>query len=508
MDSGIAFGASVPPIPDLEDPATVQLGAKKRLGTPLQAPDPKMLDRSKVIVTRIIKEQVERIHDLDILSVEGWLAHSSYTEAEKQVIRDAPDIDPDAMSDPENRKLINDFASFIKEEFYPSFKAPRTIQGLSASMKKFLGPVIHALEQVLFKLPHFAKFIPVNERARWMNKKFMPMGSCPKAASDFTSYEQSWIRPVMEVFEMPLIEHMLESCSIFQKFMVVFRSMETSPATLVFKWLCVTVGAVRKSGTTNTSFSNGGGTWLIHEALGEILGLGQLVGCFEGDDGLFCYSSGRFPTPADYAKLGFDVKLEIHEESSRASFCGIVYDPIDCVNIVDPIKTLNRIGWISRYYVRAKGTKLKALLRSKAMSLCVQCVDCPILADCAQWLLRVTRSIDARWVATARCTTWWDREILRMSRGFNFNITPNVPHNTRLLMEDVFGVSVRVQLEYEAWFKNCDELRPMPYLFDQIDDSHQAMADHFTRWSAIPALDSYPVFADLSAEMEEWIVKR
>lgn len=504
VDSGVAFVDSVPPHPDLSDPATVQLGVKKRLATRLPQPRRATIRAAKGFVRKFVRQRVARITDEDIPAVEEWFLHTSYTEKEKQEIREAPDVDWDAPDSPETRKLVSEFASFIKAEFYLGWKAPRTIQGLSPSMKKFLGPIIHACEQVLFALDPFAKFVSVTRRPRWLRDKFANIGSAKVAASDFESFEQSWKKAQMETFEIPLVEHMLSRTSCFQKFMRIFRMMELGAARLVFKWLTVIVGAVRKSGTTNTSFSNGGGNWLIHEFLGWWLKLGELIGAFEGDDGLFCYSSGRFPRPEDYAELGFVVKLEVHDCPERASFCGIVYHPDDCVNIVDPIKTLNRIGWLAHQYARARNAKIMSLLRSKAMSLCVQTVNCPILAECAQWLLRCTKSYDARWVIQARSTDWWQRQVLSQTRGFNFNLVPTPPPATRVLMEEVFNVPVSTQLRYEEWFKSSTKLEPMPYLFDERDPAHSFNAEFFCRENDIPALDNYPVFPDLNGELERW----
>ena len=373
-------------------------------------------------------------------------------------------------------------------------------------MKKFLGPYIHACEMKVFTLPHFAKFIPVAERANWLFEKFSSRPGCKVAASDFSNFEQSWQRMQLEAFEFPVLRHMLSKVEGFKKFIRVFESMESDTVKLVFKWMTVRMGAVRKSGTTNTSFSNGVGNLLIHEFLGFHLGLGELVGAFEGDDGLFNYGSGRFPAPADYQALGFSVKLEIHDKPERASFCGIIYHPNDRINITDPIKVLNRIGWLSQYYCRAKSSKLKALLRAKAMSLCVQSPNCPILADCAQWLLRATRSIDARWVFKHKSTSWWDREQYRLvSKQAKFIYDPVVPMDTRELMEEVFGVPVHIQLQYERWFQSQDEITRMPLLHEP-SQVHLDYAFNYSRTSRVPDLDCFPIFPDFCSMQELWEV--
>lgn len=503
----ISFIEAVYPRADLTDPRTVQEGSKKRLGAPMPAFRGKKRRILRWVKRVLMREFPLGLTDLDIPTVEEWLAHTNYTEAEKQVIRDAVDIDWDAPKSESVRHEARVFASFIKAEPYPEFKPARTIQGLSASMKKFLGPYIHAMEQLIFKSRFFAKFVPVRDRARWSREIFADFVGYKIAASDFSNFEQSWKTEQMELFEMPVFEHILGSCQSFQKFMGVFRAMELCSVTLVFKYLRVIVGAMRKSGTTNTSLSNGVGNWLIHEVLGHILGLGELVGIFEGDDGLFLYSSGRFPSPKDYADLGFVVKLEIHEDPSTASFCGLVYDPIDCINITDPVKVLCNIGWFSHFYCRARSSKLRGLLRAKAMSLCVQSQDVPILAEAAQWLLRATRSVDCRWVFTSRNTSWWDRQVYsEVKQMKKFVYTPAPPARTRLLMAEKFGVSVEVQLKAEEWFRSRDSLERMPYFFDVVHPDHARTAEEFVRQSKVPALDSYPVFPDLSGELEDWVV--
>lgn len=507
MDSGISFAEAALPRPDLSDPRTVQDGCKKRLGAVM--PQLRFKKRKiRRLVFRILKRAFPQgLSDQDIPSLETWLAHTTYTEAEKQIIRDAVDID---WSDPNSeitRREARVFASFIKAESYLEFKPARTIQGLSPAMKKFLGPIIHAIEQLVFKSPYFAKFVPVSQRARWCRDIFADFVGYKIAASDFTSFEQSWKADQMEMFELPLFEYLLKSCECSRHFLAVLRLMELRTVVLVFKFLRVIVGAMRKSGTTNTSLSNGVGNWLIHEVLGIMLDLGDLIGVFEGDDGLFLYSSGRFPTPQDYADLGFIVKLDIYDDPSAASFCGLVYDPVDCINITDPVKVLCNIGWLSHYYCRARSSKLKSLLRAKAMSLAVQCPDVPILAEAAQWLLRATRSVDARWVFKSRNTSWWDRQILsEVKQMKKFEVTPSPPPNTRLLMADKFGVSVEVQHRAEAWFKSQDKLVQMPYFFDEIHPDHARMAEEYIRQSKIPALDSYPIFPDMSGELEVWTV--
>lgn len=442
----------------------------------------------------------------DIPTVEEWLAHTSYSEAEKQTIRDAPDIDVDALTDREVKKLISDFASFIKMEWYGEVKAPRTIQGISPSLKKMLGPLIHAAELVCFKFEAFAKFVPVANRAKWLAEKFAQFLGCKLAQSDFSSFEQSWAELQLLAFEMPVFEHMFQHLDNYQKIMKLLKMMEIGLATLVFKWMIVIVSAIRKSGTTNTSFSNGMGNLLIHEFLGHHLGLGELVAAFEGDDGLFLYSSGRFPTPQDYADLGFSVKLAIFDAPEEASFCGLVYDPTDLVNITDPVKYINNIGWVSHYYARARSGKILGLLRAKAMSLCVQYPNCPILCEMSLWLLRATRSIDFKWVARSRSAGWWERQVLK-DLPTRFDYTPNVPSNTRSLMERAFGMPIEVQLQYEEWFRSRNTLERIP-LFHDVDPVHAYSAENFTRISDVPALDNYPVFPEWGLLLDPMLNER
>ncbi len=269
--------------------------------------------------------------------------------------------------------------------------------------------------------------------------------------------------------------------------------MELGVIKLIFKRVTATITSTRKSGTMNTSLSNGVGNWLIHEYAAHRLELGKLTGIFEGDDGLFYYSSGRFPTKEYYESLGFSVKLEVWASIAEASFCGMIFDPSEKVAVWDPKDALVRLGWGSAIYARSKASTKLSLLRCKAMSLAAQAPRAPVMAACAEWILRVTRGTDTTKVMNSRNTSWWDRQ--KFLQGTDFVDTSECGPATRSLVESKFGVSVACQLIMEQWFREQKTLCPIPKFFD-----HRLWEDNcfkYERTLSVPELDARPFFADL-----------
>ncbi len=461
VDCGCSVIGSSMPTPDPVHGPTVASGAIKRVLAKLADPDPKLLRQAKEFTRRFVEENLEPLPADTDLSVETWLANSSYPAFMREELASQPRHLPGQLPD-----KAYDFKSFIKEEPYPEFKYPRTIQGPTDEAKVHFGPVIAACEKVIFKHPTFIKKVPVAERADYVINRLGDYGQV--AASDFSSFEVSWQRQQMEAFEFPVFEHLVKNLPNASEWMRELRKVESGKIRLLFKYVSASIHATRKSGTMNTSASNGAGNWLIHEFAAAHLGLGTLCGVFEGDDGLFKYSSGKFPTNDFYQQLGFAVKLQVHECLSQASFCGLVFDPTDRIIIADPYPALTKLGWASSKYVMAKQAKLASLVRAKAMSMASQFPRAPVFAACADWVLRSTKGIDCRWMLESRNVDFWTREKLRgLNLGGRFVVdrTPP-PHATRVLMEKVFGMSVDEQLRLEAWFDARDSLEPIPLQVD------------------------------------------
>jgi len=488
-DLGVSVIGQVMPHPDMAHGPTVAAGLAKRVGAKLPDPCPSMLDKAEAFTRWLVKDRFEPLPADTDYSRTTWLKYSKYPLWKKEMLAAQPKYEMGCVPDFEFR-----FCSFVKDEFYAEIKHSRSIQGPSDALKAHFGPYISAMEHIVFKNKEFVKQIPVSERPKLIMEMFG--NGLPVGLSDFSSFEVSWQRRQMEAFELPLIEHMLQNMPGYKGFMRDLRRCEVGVIRLVFKYVTATIRATRKSGTPNTSFSNGTGNWLIHEFAGHELGLGKLNGIFEGDDGMFNYESGKFPTPEFYEKLGFVVKLEVVASVTEASFCGMVFDSTEQVAVWDPVNFITKLGWGSARYLRAKDSTKKALLRCKALSLAAQCPRAPVLAACADWILRCTSGIDTRKIMESRNTGWWERQSYLRGTRFVDRTDPGLA--TRQLVADKFGLSVSAQLELEAWFDAQKTLCQIPAFWN--NPLWADMDENYTRELSVAQLDCYPVFPDQPCE--------
>lgn len=484
VDLGVSVEGQCMPHPDLSHGPTVCAGLTKRVCAKLPDPDYAFLKRAEKWHHEFCKQFTPISPDSDF-TTETWLSNSNYPEWRKNELLKVLRFLPGEL--PSWAYL---FKSFVKAEHYPEYKPARSIQGPSDELKVHFGPILALCEKEIFTGRQFIKKIPVSERPEYIASMFQD--GARVAASDFSSFEVSWQRAQMEAFELPILDRLTCLLPCGKEFMRELRRVEVGKIKLVFKYVIAYIEATRKSGTMNTSLSNGYGNWVIHMFAGVELGLGTLNGIFEGDDGLFNYSGGGFPTPDFYERLGFVVKLETFASIAEASFCGMIFDPVERVAITDPVKAITKLGWASARYARAKKSTKLSLLRCKAMSLAAQHPRCPVLAACADWVLRCTPSHDTRWVLESRNTSYWDRQTLLagVSRVDRTECGPA----TRQLMEDKFGLSVATQVDMEKWFDSQSCLVQIPAWWN--NPLWSEVSDSYVRRLSCPELDALPVFPD------------
>lgn len=486
VDLGVSVIDQVMPHPDMSHGPTVAAGLAKRVCARLPDPCTEWLEDARQFVQSFVKEHFEPLDPMTDLSRERWLELSNFPAWKKEELMAEPVFEP-GCAPPEAYV----FKSFVKDEFYPEYKHSRSIQAPADSLKAHLGPLVAACERYVFGTrPEFIKKVPVADRPEYISRVF---GEGTRvAASDFSSFEVSWQRAQMEAFEMPILEHLLSKIPGSAGYLRDLRKCETGKIKLLFKHVTAKIVSTRKSGTVNTSFSNGVGNWLIHVYLGHKLGLGDLTGVFEGDDGLFRYSSGEFPLPEHYEKLGFSVKLEIHDSITTASFCGMIFDPQEKVAVWDPVAFITKLGWGSARYLRARRHTKLALLRCKALSLAAQCPGAPVLAECAAWILRCTEGVNVKCILESRNTGWWERQ--SYLRGSTEPFTKRAGPATRELVWRKFGLSVSTQEQMELWFRSQNQLCQIPSFWDNPLWSENN--EKYVRVLTHHSLDTLPIFPD------------
>jgi len=350
----------------------------------------------------------------------------------------------------------------MKDEFYAEFKHARAINARTDEFKCVVGPIFHQIEQKVFKHPAFIKKVPVNERPAYIYDRVYRVGGT-YIATDYTSFEALFTRQLMMAVEIELYAYMTSSLPYHPEFMRICDEILAGRNKCKFRDFSVDIDATRMSGEMCTSLGNGFSNLMFMEFLCDEVGATYAVGVVEGDDGLYRVE-GPCPTVEDFASLGLVIKLDHHDQLETASFCGLVFDLTDQINVTDPIQALMKFGWTSGSYSVAGEKKLAVLLRAKAMSLKHQFNGCPILDELANYALRITAHVPRRSVQKhvdmINGTDMWTKEKLRQALN---NALPSRPvgDRTRLLVERLYNVPVELQHTIEAYLRGLTVNQPL-----------------------------------------------
>lgn len=450
------IGASLPHA-DPSCPRTTLAGALKRFCYEPPVPDVPLFRRLLHFVeTKIIPKFTPLSSDTDT-SVERWLVNNNnYTDARKKQLLDKYY----AILDDKYEKY-NRVKSFIKDEDYPDYKHSRCINSRSDEFKCFTGPIFHEIEKILFKHPDFIKYVPVLERPDYLMEKLFRVGA-KYAETDYTSCEAHFDEIRMEI-EFIFYRHMIKYLPTGDWFMQKILKAIRGKNRCDFKHFILFVKACRMSGEMNTSLGNGFVNWVLSQFISEEQRSRGHSGVFEGDDGAVV--GNPLPTSSIYNQLGFNVKLKEKTDISSMSFCGMIFDPEDRINITDPIQELCSFGWTTLRYVPSNQKTKLALLRAKSISMMYQYSGCPILHSLALYGLRMTNRISIDRIM--KYMNHYDKGLLTEAMHhykrtkFLDLYKKKIPINTRLLMEKEFGVSLENQFSIEEYLKNKNDVTPL-----------------------------------------------
>lgn len=458
---GAHFDGALMPHPDPHDMWTTIAGVWKRFTFNPPDPDPVWRAEFRTFVKKWLKKNLVPIAPDRDTSVEHWLSQTSYSAARKAELLTKWQA-VQSIKDPEKRYLA--CKSFMKDEFYPAYKHARAINSRSDEFKAFSGPIFKLIEEALYALPQFIKHVPVADRPRYILHYLSEVTGEELEASDYTAFESLFTKSLMEDCEFQLYKYMTERLPTGPAWYEVVSEALGGTNLCRFKHFTCSTPATRMSGDMCTSLGNGFTNLMIYLFLVQKIGGSQPRVVVEGDDGLGRHKGPRL-TSDHYAKLGMVVKLEHHRKIETASFCGIIFDSVDLINVTDPRECLATIGWCTRQYVNARSSKKKALLRCKALSYAHQYPGCPIIQSCALWLLRATRGYEQAArdiVLRQKYYNTWEKDQLMAAFRDEKKLAPKTPgYGTRFLVEDLYGLTVETQLQAEAYFDSLDQIQPI-----------------------------------------------
>lgn len=459
------------PYPSTHDPMTALGGVTKRISAKLPIPEPMALPNGNVIslpeLGKFCRGWLEKhckpLAAGDIMEPRDWIDSRPYPEWRKDQLRKVAD-DLGASRLIKKHKKVK---SFIKQESYtPKPKHARGIFSRTDYFKVKFGPICSKIEEQIYEIENFIKHIPVKDRPKYMEDYF---SNCygENSATDYTSFESSFTPEVMSFTDKVMFDYFLQYINNDEFEDIVSTLRGTNEC--VFKWFTLYLEGARMSGEMNTSLSNGFANLMVMSFLVNQLGYGELKMVVEGDDALAQTSTGKFPTSEHFSKLGFNIKLELHKDRASASFCGIIYNQDDLINVTDPKEVMASFGWANSRYCRSKTNVLKALLRAKSFSYAFQYPGCPIIQEMAAYGLRMTKGMDIRhFVKTNHSMSLWEREQVLAALDCGYANLPfqQIPMGTRQLVEEQFGITVEEQIHIEDVFRRKQDLSPFAINID------------------------------------------
>lgn len=298
--------------------------------------------------------------------------------------------------------------------------------------------------------------------------------------TDFTCYEASFTPEMMLASELELYDYMTSELPIHQEWMDVVTKVLTSTNICKFKTFVARLMARRMSGEMCTSLGNGFTNITTVKFCAHKVGTRSLKGRVDGDDGLFS-GYGNKPTPELFAKLGLLIKIAPYEGPTLGSFCGMVMDPLERINITDPMEVLLSAGWTTREYENAKPRKLRSLLKCKGYSYLYQYPGCPIIDALARYILRVTKEVEYR---IPKSYNGWQRDkITQLFLKYKDKLPTKKPGlSTRMLMEKHFKVTIHDQIISEQYLDSLQEIQPldMPWLYEYTTLDQRQMYQRYT----------------------------
>lgn len=434
----------VRPRVDRNDPVTTLTGIIKRFAIQPPTPEKELLKKLHDHVQTWLQENLTPLSSDSDYEFEYWITRTNYNLARQQELRE---IYEGLTTTPEKREYL--VKMFVKDEGYDSFKHSRGINSRSDEFKCRVGPIFKLIEKEVFKLPCFIKKIPIAERPGYIMEMLGDTG--PFLVSDYTAYESLFTREIMSNVEMQLYEYMTRMLpdwwfDLVSKVLLGKNKCES-------KLLAVQVLCKRMSGEMCTSLGNGFSNWMFITFMCDILG-SEVMGVVEGDDGLFKID-GPIPTEADFERLGLIIKLEVHDTIGTTSFCGMLFHEDACDVIADPKKVLAEFGWFAMRYGGARPALKKMLLRAKSNSLKAQYPNCPIVRSLAEYGLRMTRSHSLTSNQVLNSFDSYKREeFLSLTKVVVGEVAIHI--GSRILVEQLFNVTISEQLALESYFETLD----------------------------------------------------
>lgn len=477
VSTGVPVVGVCLPTPDKRDSESSAEGSIKRLLRETPKLNRRRIRKLKKFVTAWCKKHLVPLSPDSMITFEEWLATTIYTEGKKKILR--REYEWLMENGGELRARDRRCKSFVKDESYIAYKHFRQINARPDRYKVLVAPIFKLIEKAVFALDPFIKKVPCADRPRYILERLQRDGAT-YVATDYTSFEALFSPELLDAVEFNIYAYMVQFLPEGRNFMREVRRTQGGKNTCMFKDYKTEVPGRRMSGEMCTSLGNGVTNLLVMLFLCQELG-SSCVGVVEGDDGLNSIV-GKIPTERDFEELGMVIKLDKHTRLSTASFCGLVFDEEELINVTDVRKQMATFGWTPERYVNASDKTLQHLLRAKGFSLVHQYAGCPVLQSLGYSALRRTAhlgSVSRSIAVVSKNMSQYDREWLL---GFGGKVPEPtlVGPKTRKLVEELYGVTIQQQLALEKYFDEVQVIEPIPQMGVEYPSD---WTDFFERYS-------------------------
>lgn len=498
------------PIPDIGDSDNIKEGLAKRIGTAVPEPN----NQTKVMLPVYVQEWVKHrelngaIIDLLVETVDEMLDWDKYEKTLRysparlrmlrKIRKEVEEIETFDFADNAEGHMLaylwTKIEMHVKWESYHGEK--KYVRGIFARMdhfKAFYGGFSKLVQRVMYaKLDSMVTDMPVSELARYLIARLTiyPLIMCGDFSA-FESHNYPWL--MCNVSIVIMVE--IFSTTLTQEQVVGFTYLVSKNIIENYFQSCTVHGKLMSGETLTTiinSFTNEVLLCYICEAEGLVYGIGffenphrrsyafvgkTLPNCnvvmtifVVGDDsvlGLPLYEHVDYTKycKTDYLKrYGVNLKLSIKDSVSGSGFLSKIFSELDYLSLCDPLKQLSK-GILPMKYAHSTVGLKKGLSRCRAISLLYEFGGCPVVSSYAECVIRCTRNISVtRALAMMEIDDPYNhgRVVAAMEwyedykSKFGYTANP-VSMDSRVLVEDNFGIPICTQLYMEDYFNGIND---------------------------------------------------
>jgi len=458
-----ASPTAIPPKADPYDRLNLLMGVSRRVAKTMPVADPARMERFAHFCQQYFAATLSPLPADSSMDVEDWLSKTSYSDARKDELRRV------AREMVAYKRKHQKAKSFGKDEHLADYKTIRIISSRSDAHKVTVGPMIKAVEKVVFGAwPEVIKKIPLPERPKYISEIFSSLEGLIYE-TDYRSYEATHTPAFVLACYFHLLLHMLQNHSDGLRRMRIHLAARFGKQILNFAdFQVVLFLAILLSGEMDTSLNNTVANkmaclFLCSENAQRArvpFDVYRTHGVFEGDDGLAKLNPLIAPTALDFASIGADCEVQIRTDISSSTFCGICFDEVDLAPLTDIRDALGTFAWSHTPDSNAALRRRTELLIAKAYSYAYQYPGCPVLYPMACSILRRFTHDPlhiSKFIQNNGIYDQWTKDMMLSAvKWHTTHPEVAVGVRSRAFVERMFGVTCDEQARLELFLSTAD----------------------------------------------------